>query len=317
MTWSTRHKHPKRNRMIRQKPRTIFVWAALATACCAITTMVVLYYQASRHESQVESISVIRNVGYCGSSSAPDQTLDFYRPKNRSYTTSVPLLVYIHGGGWRSGSKSNHLITSVYGPFFLRHGIAVASIDYRLSSNHPYPDQNNDVACALSYLTSHASNLHINTHQIIFMGDSAGGQLAAFAALNIPYKHYDYEAPVGVIDFYGVSDFSKIIDGAHPDFNARRYLGSRYNQVAVPASPITYVTKEAPRFLFIHGTADTVVPISQSKDLYNLLVNAGIDADYVAIPGAKHGFIGPELPAHGFTTITNNLNSFLYETIQE
>jgi acetyl esterase/lipase len=279
--------------------------------------MVAFGWVVKNNLSRVETLQTLadtqRSIHYCNSND-PSQALDLYRPKGKE-KESVPLLVYIHGGGWRSGSKNNKLI-STYGPIFIRHGIAVASINYRLTSPNPYPDQNNDVACALTYLSEHAADLKINADKSIFFGESAGGQLAAFAALNIPYKNYDYEAPIGVIDFYGVSDFSKIIEGAHPDFNARRYLGSKYNQVATPASPTTYVTKKAPQFLFVHGTNDRIVPISQSKGLYDLLVKSGIDAEYLAIPGVKHGFTGPELPTDNYKTIQDSLTSFLRETVQ-
>jgi acetyl esterase/lipase len=124
----------------------------------------------------------------------------------------------------------------------------------------------------------------------LFFGDSAGGQLAAFAALNIPYNNYDYEAPVGVIDFYGVSDFSKIVGGTNPDLNA-------------------------PRFLFIHGTKDTVVPILQSRILYDQLTKVGIDAEYITVQGAGHGFNGPELPNVEYKKIVDNIDAFLKETI--
>lgn len=271
-------------------------------------------YLTSQPKPTLTAASTRQTTRYCNTADEA-QTLDFYRPKNRN-TETLPLIVYVHGGGWHSGSKRSPLIMKVYGQFFIERGLAVASVAYRLNTTNPYPDQNNDVACALTYLNDHASELKIDIHKMIFFGDSAGGQLAAFAALNIPYRNYDYEAPVGVIDFYGVSDFSKIVGGAHPDFNARRYLGSKYNRVASSASPVTYVTKKAPRFLFVHGTNDKVVPISQSKGLYDLLVGSGIDAEYVTIPGARHGFIGPELPGDGYKKIQDNLTSFLDETIQ-
>jgi acetyl esterase/lipase len=279
--------------------------------------LIVFGWVVKNNLSRAETLQTLTNaqkdIHYCNSKD-PSQTLDLYRPKGKE-EDSLPLFVYVHGGGWRSGSKSNKLI-STYGALFIKHGIAVASIDYRLTSSNPYPDQNNDVACALTYLNEHADSLKINTDKSVFFGESAGGQLAAFAALNIPYKNYDYEAPIGVIDLYGVSDFSKIVEGTHPDFNARRYLGSKYNQVATPASPTAYVTKKAPQFLFLHGTSDRIVPISQSKGLYDLLVKSGIDAEYIAIPGAKHGFIGPELPPNDYKTIQDSLTSFLQETIQ-
>lgn len=287
----------------------IVITLTLAVVYCFVILLSIINKTQS-----ILSLATYQNIAYCNSSD-PSQTLDFYRPKG-SNTEVLPIVIYIHGGGWRSGSKGNALITKTYGPLFISHHTAVASIDYRLHSKNPYPDQNNDVACALTYLSNNASKLKINIDQSILFGDSAGGQLAAFAALNIPYKNYDYEAPVGVIDFYGVSDFSKIVDGARPDFNARRYLGSTYNTVATLASPTTYVTRKAPRFLLIHGTNDKVVPIAQSKDLFNLLTTSGIDAEYTTIPGAGHGFIGPELSTSNYRLIQDSLSSFLQETIQ-
>ena len=273
----------------------------------------VIAFVAHRSQTIFDLSDVRHNIHYCNTNDQ-SQTLDFYRPKHHD-AEMLPVVVYIHGGGWRSGSNINSLIMKTYGPYFLKKNIAVASINYRLNSKYPYPDQNDDVACALTYLSENEDELKINAEKAIFFGDSAGGQLAAFAGLNIPYKDYDYDAPTGVIDFYGVSDFSKIVVGAHPDFNARRYLGSKYNNVASTASPTSYVTKKAPKFLFIHGDKDTVVPISQSKSLFDLLTSSGIDAEYVTVPGAGHAFIGPELPVDQYKLIQDSMNSFLLETI--
>jgi acetyl esterase/lipase len=256
--------------------------------------------------------TVLPGIQYCNSKN-PSLSLNLYYPKGE-VTSKLPLVVYIHGGGWFRGDESGPLL-EVYGTRFIKKGIAVASIDYRLDTKSPFPDQNNDVACALDYLNTNAERLHLDEKKVLYFGDSAGGQLAAFAALNVPFNEYDYEAPVGVIDFYGVSHFSTIVNGAHPDLNARRYLGSKYNSVADLASPTTYVTKHAPRFIFFHGTKDTVVPISQSKTLYDLLIAAGVDSEYVAIDGARHAFIGPELSAAQYKKIQDSLDTFLLETI--
>lgn len=257
---------------------------------------------------------VLPNIQYCNSKN-PGLALNLYYPKT-DITSKIPLVVYIHGGGWLRGDESGPLLDT-YGTKFVQKGIAVAAIDYRLDAKNPYPDQNKDIACALSYLTDNADRLSIDTAKIIYFGDSAGGQLAAFAALNIPYDNHDYTAPVGVIDFYGVSDFSAIINGRRPDLNARRYLGSKYNIVAYQASPTTYVSKHAPRFIFFHGTKDTVVPISQSKTFFDQLIADGIDSEFVPIDGAKHAFIGPELPTVQYQKIQANIDAFLKETINK
>lgn len=251
-------------------------------------------------------------IQYCNSND-PSLVLNMYYPKGET-TSKLPLVVYIHGGGWRWGDESGPLI-DLYGSGFIKRGIIVAAVDYRLNSKSPYPDQNSDVACALSYLNINADRLHINTQKIIYFGDSAGGQLAAFAALNIPFNNYSYTAPVGVIDFYGVSDFSSIINGPRPDLNARRYLGKKYATIASQASPVTYITNNSSRFIFFHGTKDIVVPISQSKTFYDQLILAGVDSEYVAINGAGHAFMGPELPPAEYKKIQDSINNFLQETI--
>ena len=264
-------------------------------------------------KTTIRDISVSApTIAYCNDKD-PSLTLEMYYPKIE-LSSDLPLIVYIHGGGWRWGDESGPLI-DFYGSSFIKKGIAVAAIDYRLTSKSPYPDQNNDIACALSYINNNADQLHVDTKKIIYFGDSAGGQLAAFAALNIPFHDYTYTAPVGVIDFYGVSDFSKIINGVHPDLNARRYLGKKYSTIAAQASPVTYITKNASRFIFFHGNKDLVVPISQSKTFYDKLIAAGVDSEYVVIDGAGHAFMGPELPAVEYKKIQDSLDVFLSQTI--
>lgn len=242
------------------------------------------------------------------------QTLDIYRPSLLPEKMETPVIVYVHGGGWRRGDKNNTLLRA-YAPLFVSHGASVVSINYRLNPPSPYPDQNIDIACAMSFLDNNAKKYDLNLKRMIFFGDSAGAQLTAFAALNIPFHGYDYEAPVGVLNFYGVSNFTTIVDGKKPDLNARRYLGSKYNKVASAASPTSYITKKAPQFLFVHGTKDTVVPISQSTNFYDQLTRAGINADYVEITGAHHGFVGPELSADRYQSLQNAIATFLHESI--
>jgi acetyl esterase/lipase len=295
------------------KKTKLIVAILIVMIACGAGAAYWLFSKTPPESMKLRDLAVITaNIHYCNTSDS-GQTLDLYRPKD-SGDSVLPLVVYIHGGGWRHGDKNNPLLAT-YAPVFIKKNVAVVSLNYRLNPKAPYPDQNNDVACALSYLDVNAQRLHIDTKRSLYFGDSAGGQLAAFAALATPYKGYTYEAPIGVIDLYGVSDFSTIIDGARPDLNARRYVGPKYNKLANMASPTVYVTKKAPRFLFIHGTKDKVVPISQSKVLFDELVKKGIDTKYVSISGAGHGFIGPELSGDVYKKIEDNMTTFLKETI--
>lgn len=287
----------------------------VASAICLVLACGYVFFLFKQGDDDVLALSQMteqHDIPYCNTKSKY-QMLDTYRPKRLADQT-LPVVVYVHGGGWSSGNKHNALI-SYYAKFFAARGIATISVAYRLSGANPYPVQNNDVACALTYINTHSKELHIDPARAIFFGDSAGGHLVAFAALNNPYGRYKYATPRGVIDFYGVSDFSKIINGPHPDYNARRYLGPQYGKMAAKASPVRYVTSRSPRFLFVHGTDDKIVPISQSKEFYNALKAAKTGAKYLAIPGAHHGFIGPDLGSKKNQMIEDAIDAFLRETI--
>jgi acetyl esterase/lipase len=253
-----------------------------------------------------------KNIYYCDTNSK-HQTMDFYRPKDSNGATT-PVIIYIHGGGWNSGSKQNNFLRT-YGPLFIKEGVSVAAIDYRLSPENHYPDQNNDIACALRYLSNHAGELRIDMQKSLYVGESAGAELATFAALNPPDTHPPYPAPLGVIDFYGVSDFSKITSGTRPDQNARKYLGANYTQHAVSASPITYIKKSSPPFLIFHGTADNVVPSSQSRLLHEKLTEVGASSQLVLIQGAHHGFTNHELSRRDYEVIQQNMRAFIQRTL--
>lgn len=258
----------------------------------------------------LESVATIKDdISYCGKNDSI-RTLGLYRPKNRSDNDVLPVVAYVHGGGWRAGDSDNRLLHS-FAPFFLERGFAVASIDYRLVTPNPYPNQNSDIACALSFLHKNNQRYKLNTQRLVTMGDSAGGQLAIFASLNIPYDGYAYPTPKGIIDFYGVTDFSTILDGPRPDLNARRYLGKQYHKNAAAASPITYVKANAPPILIFHGDRDGIVPVDQSIRFDEKYRAAGSRSTLVIIPGARHSFHGSELPKKDYLTIMQNLDTFL------
>lgn len=217
------------------------------------------------------------------------QTLDLYRPTH-SADQLTPLVVYIHGGGWRHGDKTDPIVR-YYGPNLVHAGFAFAAINYRLSPQYIYPNQNDDVACALTYLQTNAAKYHLDPQRIVLFGDSAGGELAAYAAVSPRYQDAVWRRSVrGVIDFYGVSDFTTLIDGSHLDRSARTYLGPNYRQLAATASPIGTARISPPPFLLIHGINDQVVPLAQSQSLEKFLRDQGGQATLVSVRGAGHGF---------------------------
>lgn len=224
------------------------------------------------------------DVQYCNTHD-PAQSLDIAVPRDRPFG-DVPLLIYIHGGGWRYGKKES-LIWKQYMPVFTTRGVAVATIGYRLSREAPYPAQNKDVACAVSYLLSHAPQYGVDRSRVSLMGDSAGGHLAAMEALNSRRA----DTFKSVIMLYGVSDLWQQISRYH-DANATHYLGDVTQRIARSDSPIYNNLSKAPPFLIIHGTDDRVVPASESKALYDKLRASGVKATYIPVRGAGHAFIG-------------------------
>ncbi len=235
-----------------------------------------------------------RNVPYCGTAS-PYQKLDVYTPRRMSKYSGrlVPAVVYIHGGGWSYGNKVNGNITH-YGTDIVRNGMALVSVNYRLAPDYIYPTQNNDVACAIGYLHRHAADFNIDPTRIGLWGDSAGGQLAALAAVDPEVKQ---AMPVkAVVEFYGTADIwgqiTRKVDGASkPDKRAIAYLGTATNKkLADSVSPVNADLRGAPPFLLFHGIDDRIVPYWQSVLFTQRLQTAGVDVALRRVQNANHNF---------------------------
>ncbi|MET7477043.1 alpha/beta hydrolase [Streptomyces sp. NPDC005648] len=224
-----------------------------------------------------------------------------------------PCVVWIHGGAWYFGDR-RYLPETVEpdGVFdaLLDAGIAVASIDYRLSAEAPFPAQLHDTKAAIRYLRHFADRLNLDPGRIGVWGESAGGHLAALAALTGGLT--ELEGEVGVVgpdssvrvcvDWYGLSDLDMQPDGAPvTDETAEpeplydiigSLLGSHTREAKRAASPVAYVTADAPPFLLIHGTHDVVVPATHSELLHEALTQAGTKSELLLVDGADHIFSG-------------------------
>lgn len=223
-------------------------------------------------------------------------TIDGFRPL--ALDLQVPpgattLCVYLHGGGWRKGSRRQEPAPGFF-DLATAMGMGVASVEYRLSGEAVYPAQQEDVTAALEFLAAFG---HGCTRTVVW-GASAGGQLAAIAALTRP-------AIEAAVCWYPPTDFEALSkDIAAVGGEGDRSASSREGQLigaalderpdlAAAASPVTYVRAGAPPFLFVHGTADRAVPARQSERLAVALREAGGSATVDLIPGAGHMF--PEL----------------------
>ena len=224
---------------------------------------------------------------------------------------SVPLVVFLHGGGWRMGSR--HSVGPAYapsGPFarLARAGIGVASIDYRLSGEALWPAQLHDAKAAVRWLRSRADELGIDKDRIAAWGESAGGHLAQLLGLtgDDPALEGDVgitatsSAVSAVAAWYAPSDLAAVAtdtgaDPADPDTRESRLLGApapSVPELAAQASPISHVSPGAPPFLLLHGVADRFVPCVQSERMQAALRSAGADVELELYEGADHMWLG-------------------------
>lgn len=221
-----------------------------------------------------------------------------YRPLELDLHTPpggpAPLIVFVHGGGWRVGSRTMFCPTWrdwAPTPFqrLVDAGFAVASVDYRLSGEATFPAQLDDVLAALDWLRGRPD---VDADRMVLWGESAGGHLAALAGLRGCVR--------GVVDWYGPADLRTLAEQARPDAVARAdepgsreelLLGApvaRAGELATEASPVTHVHADAPPFHIAHGDADRFVPTAQSEQLASALRACGVDVELTLVPGADH-----------------------------
>jgi acetyl esterase/lipase len=242
------------------------------------------------------------------------QELDIYFPKKRAEKPQ-PLLVWIHGGGWSGGSKTQL-------PYLnqLPREYIVASLEYRFSQKARFPAQIQDCQAAIRWLRANAKQFNIDPSRIGVGGASAGGHLAALLGTSGGKKAFQ---PIGgnedqsdrvqaVCDFFGPTDFWTVINQAEKDQSVKnifkwndgdpysKLIGAKLGQdkeKCDAVSPVHYVSKECPPFLILHGDRDTLVPYAQSVELADLLGKAGVKVTLQRLPGAGHGGPAFELPA--------------------
>lgn len=240
-----------------------------------------------------------------------DQKLDLYLPVRRD--GALPVVVYIHGGGFEMGDrKYGHILKLVEA---LDRGYAVASISYRLSQEAVFPAAVQDVRNGIRYLRAHAGTYGLDPERIGLFGESAGGNLAAIAAMDPREPVFDAHIPAelrGVsagaaacVDWFGVVDMSVMMEQNRRN-NLRpvkfgpdncpesRYLGQSLLDVPeewmAKTNPISYIGPGMCPMLIEHGTGDFQVPVQQSQMLYRAIVDklGGDYAELFLLEGAVH-----------------------------
>jgi acetyl esterase/lipase len=223
--------------------------------------------------------------------------LDLYRQSQQ--TSPRPLVVYVHGGGWREGHTRNsgafENFPGVLASLAAR-GYVVASVEYRLSGEAHFPAALQDVKAAIRWLREHAGDYGIDATRAVVWGGSAGGQLAALTGVTCDAKS-KAECVQGVVAWYGVFDFTTLDNALRDPRSApAQYFGCTaagcdQNKLRA-ASAIHFVDASDPPMLLIHGDRDHVVPVEQSRRFYKALSAKGVKAELVEISGADHSFVG-------------------------
>lgn len=235
----------------------------------------------------------------------PSESLDVYWPEQPS-ERPLPLIVHIHGGGWRGGSKAGCPADLV------RSGYVVASVEYRFSNKALFPAQIQDCQAAIRWLRANAKKYNLDADRVGVYGESAGGHLVALLGTAGGKKAFpaiggneeQSDRVQAVCDFFGPTDFNTVMAQAEADKNVKNIF--KWNTPSDPysgliganlddkekcdaVSPVHYVSKDDAPILIFHGTADALVPYAQSEEFADALKKAGVDVTLQKMPGSGHG----------------------------
>lgn len=236
------------------------------------------------------------------------ERLDLYEPATGD--APHPLVVIIHGGGWVTGDKRSDLPMAAI-PGFLDRGYAVASINYRLTSEAIFPAQLLDAKAAIRFLRANAGDFDLDPDRIAVVGESAGAHLALLLGTTADVARFDdpalgnggvSSAVQAVVDFYGPADLAtadihRTLNPScpsEPDPNIASLLGAppaAAGDLAAAASPVSYLHpfQTLPPFFIAHGDADCIVPYQQSVELHEAIEAVAPGRSTLAIvPGSGH-----------------------------
>jgi acetyl esterase/lipase len=249
---------------------------------------------------------VIRDIEYAR---AREQSLklDLHLPPGK---TSSPLIVWVHGGAWRSGSKNSMPLSKL-----IEDGYAIASVDYRLSTEAKFPAQVHDIKAAIRFLRAHGNDWKLSSKKIAIAGDSAGAHFAALVGVSNGNGELEGEVGndrtqssdvQGIISFYGAANLTTILKQSTPHGLSVRVpalellLGDQPTNVlalAHLASPVFHVDRHDPPLLLLHGDQDPQMPINQSHELCGAYQKVKAPVQFEIVHGAAHGgaaFYDPE-----------------------
>ena len=265
---------------------------------CGYAALVVSVFPLLIYAEDSRPLTVVRDVEYAriGEYSLK---LDVHLPRARAQS---PLIVWVHGGAWRSGSKSNMPLGTI-----VEEGYAVASVDYRLSTDARFPAQIHDIKAAIRFLRGHHDEWRLASKKIVIAGDSAGAHLATLVGVSNGNKELEGEIGSdhsqnsdvhGIISFYGAANLTTILSQSTPHGLKVRIpalellLGGQPTNVvglARLASPVFHVDRNDPPLLLFHGDQDPQMPINQSHVLHGAYRGVKAPVEFEVVHGAGHG----------------------------
>jgi len=245
-----------------------------------------------RKRKASDTIRVEKGVVY-GQAGEKKLKLDLYAPKTIAKPTAG--LIFIHGGGWKSGKRSDYHFYCVK---FAEAGYVVATITYRLAPKQPFPAAIEDVKCAVRWMRKNAKKLGVDPNRLVAIGGSAGGHLAMLAGYSSDVAelegkggHANVSSRVqAVVNLYGPTDLRG--EKARNDKTVHGLFGGKSLEEAKRAyelaSPIYHLSKDDPPTLIIHGTIDDIVPVAHADRLAKELAKLGISHRYDRLEGWPH-----------------------------
>ena len=237
------------------------------------------------------------NIAYLSHPTAR-QNFDLYLPRKPA-AQPFPLVIWVHGGAWMTGIKEWDNVKYLVG-----HGYAIASLDYRVSPEAPFPAQIQDCNAAMNFILAHAADYGVSAKRFVVGGGSAGGHLALLLGLARQQREFGADPairPRAILDFFGPADLNGMKDDLQAISSQKgietwqdagpKLLGAPLDQAAArakAASPITYVSAAAPSVLILQGDEDDLVPVAQSERLHAALDQAGVKNQLILVPEAGH-----------------------------
>lgn len=268
------------------------------TRCIPPTLILAFLCAGSSHAAESNHWTLVRDIEYARVGEHALK-LDLHLPRGKA---RAPLIVWVHGGAWRSGSKNDMPLSKL-----VEDGYAIASIDYRLSTEAKFPAQIHDIKAAIRFLRAHGSEWKLASKKIVIAGDSAGAHLAAL--VGVSNGHVDLEGTVGdnrasnsdvqgIISFYGAANLTTILNQSTPHGLSVRIPalelllgGQPTNNLASArlASPVFHVDRHDPPLLLLHGDQDPQMPVNQSLELYGAYQKVKAPVQLEVVHGAAHG----------------------------